>query len=82
MLTNHSGKIIQKTKSMLGKVVKRDHLARTTTKKVIEIMPRLKEGCISAPNLLAGTDSYVEMQNIVKESPEHVVIVTAYSRVC
>lgn len=50
MLINQAGKILQKTKSMLEKVVKRDHLARTTTKKVIEIMPKLKEGCISAPN--------------------------------
>lgn len=50
MLINQAGKILQKTKSMLEKVVKRDHLARTTTKKVIELMPKLKEGCISAPN--------------------------------
>lgn len=67
---------------MLEKVVKRDHLARTTTTEVIEIMPRLKEGRISAPNQLAGTDSYVEMQKTVKESPEDVVIVAVYSRVC
>lgn len=42
MLTNRFEKLVPK--HHVGKVIKHNHLARTTTKKVTEMLPRPKDG--------------------------------------
>lgn len=50
---NHVGKIVQKKKSGWKKVIKHDHLARMTTKKITERLRSLKDVFILSSELVS-----------------------------